>query len=88
MEMCTGSSVFICEVPVHHAVVLRYDRANDSHSHYEFFREYFKGSNESVQKRIEASIVHREVCCKHRLGDDAFEHLLQLLHEDIAGMHC
>jgi hypothetical protein len=33
--------------------MLRYDRENDSHSHYEFFREYFKGSTESVQKRIQ-----------------------------------
>jgi hypothetical protein len=48
-----GSSIFICEVQVHHAAMLRYDRENDSHSHYEFYREYFKGSTESVQKRIQ-----------------------------------
>jgi tetratricopeptide (TPR) repeat protein len=53
VETATGSRTFICEVQIHHAAMLRYDRGNDSHSHYEFFREYFKGSNESVQKRIQ-----------------------------------
>jgi tetratricopeptide (TPR) repeat protein len=53
VETATGSRTFICEVQIHHAAMLRYDRENDSHSHYEFFREYFKGSTESVQKRIQ-----------------------------------
>jgi tetratricopeptide (TPR) repeat protein len=44
---------FICEVQIHHVAMLNYGKQHGSHSHYEFFREYFKGSTESVQKRIE-----------------------------------
>jgi hypothetical protein len=53
IKTATGNRIFICEVQIHHAAMLRYDRENGFHSHYEFFREYFKGSSESVQNRIE-----------------------------------
>lgn len=44
--------VHTCEIQIHLKVVKDFDSAHDSHSVYEFWREYFKGSMETVAKRM------------------------------------
>ena len=47
-----GGKTHICEIQIHLDVILALKKI--SHTYYDFFREYFKGSTESYQKRVEA----------------------------------
>ena len=42
----------VCEVQHHLRVVKEFDEANDSHSHFEYFRTYFAGSMQAVESRL------------------------------------
>ena len=49
-----GSGVFhVCELQVHLKAIYEFDKAHKSHYHYEYFRKYFRGSNEAIKARLE-----------------------------------
>ena len=43
----------ICELQIHLKAIYDFNYANHSHHHYEYFRTYFRGSVESVRRRLE-----------------------------------
>ena len=46
----------VCELQVHLKSIYDFDKAHGSHHTYEFFRSYFFGSNEAVEKRLKLFI--------------------------------
>ena len=49
LALC-GKCWVVCEVQLHLAAVLSHKE--ESHHHYEYFREYFSGNNDAVEKRM------------------------------------
>lgn len=48
----TDGCVHTCELQIHLKAVKEFDAANDSHTVYEFWRDYFKGSMDTVAQRM------------------------------------
>jgi hypothetical protein len=56
VRLRVGSDGFcshICEIQFHLTAVKTFDKVHDSHSHYEYFRDYFEGAMETVDRRLD-----------------------------------
>jgi tetratricopeptide (TPR) repeat protein len=93
VRLCVGSSgcFHICEIQLHLEAVKVFDKEHDSHSHYEFFRDYFEGAMEAVDQRLtdlRAIIGESEAAgggdmAMGRVDDDDNDEALLRLVEDV-----